>query len=937
MPRRERPLDPDGDALTRFAVDLRRLRQAAGTPTYRDLARRAHYAAGTLSDAAGGRKLPTLAVTLAYVKACGGDAEEWERRWHAVAAEADPPAPAEADGTECPYVGLAAFQPEDADRFFGRDGAIEALARQVAARRLVAVFGASGAGKSSLLRAGLLPAARTGALGDGNPWPAVLLTPGAHPLEECAIRFARLTGSTPGRLKAEFAAEPRNLHLIVRQVVDAHPAGVDLLLVVDQFEEVFTQCTDDGERAAFLRAVLAATQEDGSRCRVVLGIRTDFYTHCAQQRDLADAIEGAQQLLGPMRPDELRAAVTGPAARAGLIVENALMDRIVADTTGRPGSLPLLSHALLETWRRRHGHALTLSGYEKAGGIHGAIARTAEHTYTTLSGDQRQRARQILLRSVALGEGTEDTRRRIAGRELDLTPDTVVVLDALARARLLTLDHDAVEIAHEALIRAWPRLRGWLDEDRDGLRLQRRLTDDAAVWRDLDHDPGVLYRGTRLTVVREWARDSRTLLTTDEQEFLDAGLAADTAEQSVWRRRTRQLRWLAATLAVLLVAAAAVAAVAVRQRERASALERIATSRQLAADARGFYANNDTTHAAQLGLAAYRLAPTDEARDILVSAAARRVRLPPDVETVRSELSPDGRLLATTGFAGGVQLWGLPSAAKLASIATDPSRTPSLAFSPDGRLLVVGDGSGTTRLIDVSDPRRPLVLAGIPLSGPAAVSPDGDLLSIAGTESTEPRLWSIKSPREPRGISGFPQYSDEMTLGVDGIILIRQREYEYYQVWKVDQGSSSLTEISRLPPEIGQISTSSRDGRTLVTRDLADTTATTLRLWDVPDFTVPHPRQLASIAVAPGSGNAQFSADGNALAIPGPAPGIQLLDVSDPGHPRKHLDFADPGLFASMAFNPGGRQLVSTDLNRFVYFWDTDVDRAIGRVERRGP
>lgn len=939
MPRRERPLDPDGDALTRFAVDLRQLRQAAGGLTYRDLGRRAHYAAGTLSDAAGGRKLPTLAVTLAYVKACDGDPDEWERRWHAVAAEA--PTVGEtnghdgAEGIECPYVGLAAFQPEDAVRFFGRERAVEALVRQVAARRFVAVFGASGVGKSSLLRAGLLPAAAAGSCGDGNPWPAVVMTPGARPLEECAIRFAGLTGSTPGQLKAEFAADPRNLHLVVRQVVDAHPPGVDFLLVVDQFEELFTQCTDDGERTAFVQAVLAAAQEDGSRCRVVLGIRTDFYTQCAQQRDLADAMEGAQQLLGPMRPDELRAAVTKPAAGAGLIVENALMDRIIADTSGQPGSLPLMSHALLETWRRRHGHALTVSGYEKAGGIHGAIARTAEHTYTALSSDQQHAARQIMVRLVALGEATADTRRRIASRELDLTPDTVVVLDALARARLLTLDHDTVEIAHEALIRAWPRLRSWLDEDRDGLRLQRRLTDDAAVWQDLDHDPGVLYRGARLAVARDWARGSRTLLTTDEQQFLDASLAADAAEQSVSRRRTRQLRWLAATLAALLVAAVAVAVVAVRQRERASALERIATSRQLAAEARGFYANNDTAHAAQLGLSAYRLAPTDEARDILVSAAAERVRLPPKADAAGATVSPDGRIVATAGFAGGIQLWDLPSAGKLASLTTRSGSVPSFTFSPRGRLLVVSDGSDTTRLVDLTDPRHPLELASIPVAGPTRVSPDGALVYFGNAGSHGPQLWFIGDPREPRRVTGLPENPDETTLGTDGVLLIRQREYQYYKVWKTEHGSP-LVEIARLPSDIGHISTVSNDGHTVVTRDLADTTATTLRLWDIPDFTLPRPQQLSSTAVAPGSGIAEFSEDGKSLAVMGPAPSIQLLDLSDARHPRKSFDFTTSGPSASLAFGAGEKQLISVDFNRYVYFWDTDVDRAIGRIERRG-
>ncbi|NUW33063.1 helix-turn-helix domain-containing protein [Nonomuraea sp. SMC257] len=419
MPRPERPLDAGDSPLLRFAADLRALRRKAGDPTYRRLARLAHYSAATLSEAAAGRRLPTLAVTLAYVRACGGDEAEWEERWRRISEEPAGPAPGGDDGAS-PYVGLASFQAEDAARFFGRERVTGELLRRVAEQRIVMVFGASGAGKSSLLRAGLLAALRqpgrpsdatsahaasavrepgrpsgatsgdatsgdaTSARAGDRLWRALLFTPGAHPLEECAIHLARLSGGTPGPLRDELAAEPRALHRLARQLLGDEPPGPELVVIVDQFEEVFTLCHDEAERARFVDLLLTAARAGGSRCRLVLGVRADFYAHCTSHPALLEALREAHLPLGPMTADELRQAVVQPAARAGHIVEGALASRIVADAAGQPGALPLVSHALLETWHRRRGTTLTLAGYEAAGGLSQAVARTAEDAYTAL-------------------------------------------------------------------------------------------------------------------------------------------------------------------------------------------------------------------------------------------------------------------------------------------------------------------------------------------------------------------------------------------------------------------------------------------------------------------------------------------------------------------------------------------------------------------------
>lgn len=349
MPRPEGDLGPGEPEIMEFAAGLRLLREKAGRPGYRELARRAHFSATTLSEAAGGRRLPTLAVALAYVNACGGNGPEWEERWRRAALLTPPASPTGTDGdaSETPYQGLAAYGPERAGWFFGREELVDDLLRRLARRRLLAVFGASGSGKSSLLRAGLVPAVLAGRVPapdrqpgtDREPEPAhpteplagsappvvLVTTPGPDPLGELAVRLARLTGVPAGALRADLAADPANLHLAVRQAVGGDEGGPELLLVVDQFEEIFTQCRDDHNRAGFVAALLAAVRAPRSRLRVVLGVRADFYGRCAESPDLPAALSGAQVLVGPMTPPQVRDAVVRPAERAGAMVEGALV------------------------------------------------------------------------------------------------------------------------------------------------------------------------------------------------------------------------------------------------------------------------------------------------------------------------------------------------------------------------------------------------------------------------------------------------------------------------------------------------------------------------------------------------------------------------------------------------------------------------------------
>ncbi|HEV7978956.1 helix-turn-helix domain-containing protein [Amycolatopsis sp.] len=880
MPRPERPLDDGDDALREFAADLRLLREKAGGLAYRELGRRAHYSAGTLSEAAGGRKLPSLAVTLAYVRACGGDEAEWEARWHTITADGDGrPNNSGTENAVPPYAGLTPFGPEDADRFFGREPLVEKIVSRLSRNRFVAVLGASGSGKSSLLRAGLLPAVKTDT--------TLLLTPGAHPLQECAVRMGAELGLAPGGLLTEFTAEPRNLGLVARQLLAARAADGDFVLVVDQFEEVFTLCHDAEERARFIAALVAATTEPHSRTRVVLGVRTDFYTHCAQHPELVNVLQESQILVGPMTTEELRLAITQPAISTGNRVETALVSRLIADATGQPGVLPLLSHALLETWQRRRGTTLTLAGYESTGGIERAVAQTSELTYTTLNDHQKHLARQIFLRLTALGEGTEDTKRRITASELDNDdPDVTVVLGSLASARLITLDDDSIEIAHEALIRSWPRLRCWLTEDREGLRVHRELTEATGVWEAVDRDTGALYRGTRLARARDWAVDEDRGLTIREQAFLDASLAAETREQDVARRSTRRLRQLVALLAVLLVLAVSATVFAVSAGKTATEQRNSALSQKVAHQATLLRAANPAL-AVQLSLAAYQLVPGTDARGGLLSTLAMpyATQLTGHTDNVNAAVfRPDGKVLATASWDTTAKLWDVSDPhhpRELSTLIGHTGNVEGLAFSPDGRTLATGSWDHTVRIWDVTDPGTPRGLSALSAHTDnvraLAFSPDGKILATADNDSLV-RLWDLTNPSRPgrtTELAGHTGTVNAVAFSPDGRLVASGGSDKIVRIWTV--GSAD-------PP-----------------RELAG-----------------HTGQVNSVS---------FSPDGRTLASGGVDMTARLWDVSDPADPSGLSTLTGhTGIVRSVAFRPDGRELASASVDRSVRLWNiTDL------------
>ena len=818
-----------------------------------------------------------------------------------------------------PYKGLEAFQPQDAEFFFGREDLIADLAGRLAGSPFLAVVGPSGSGKSSVVRAGLVPAIWAGAhgLAPRRDWKVLILTPGAHPLEELAVRLATERGLSPGSVLEDLRRDPHNLCLMVRQQLLDESPDAKVVLIVDQAEEIFTLCHDEEERRTFVE-LLAHAAEENTQTVVILALRADFYGHCATYPSLAALVQDHQSLVGPMREGEIRRAIELPASRAGLQLEEGLVTRILDDVGSEPGSLPLLSHALLETWQRRQDHTMTMSVYLESGGVRGAIARTADAVYGQLEPAQQELARRIFLRLSEPGQGTEDTRRRASLSELlpggDEQTAVEEVLDILARARLITVGLDVVEVSHEALIREWPLLRRWLDEDREGLQIHRRLTDDSSEWMRYDRDPGMLYRGARLSAAQEWAEGREGFLSADEREFLDAARAARKSELERARQRQRRLMVVAATLAVLLGIAVVAAVFALGQRSRAQRQERSATARALVRSAEAEQ-DQRLDLALLLGLEAERTRSTPEGRSVLLSSVQRAGRI---LQFLRGHEGPvsdvafsrDGKLLASIGEQGGIRLWDPATRRPVGAPLGRPG--DAVAFGP-GHVLAAGSSqNGTVRLWDVAARRPSGDFAAGDTVTDLSFSPDGKLLAVGTGDGAI--LWDVAGRRQvgARLSTSNAFAATTVAFSPDGRRLATG-DAEAVRVWdvrtraKIDLSSRSSIESIAFSP----------DGKALVAARKDDPPA----LWDLHRPASP-PRLLRTLGTAL---SVAFSPDGSRIAAGDAKGAVTLLDArtlrSLPVQLQGHT-----GPVRSLAFSPNVRTLSSASDDETVILWDASSD-----------
>ncbi|MFJ5219399.1 helix-turn-helix domain-containing protein [Streptomyces sp. NPDC088354] len=886
----DQPTAPTGA----FGPALRELRLERGL-SLAALARRTHYSKGYLSKIETGGK----PVNADLARLCD---EALDAGGELLALL--PPVPPAGDGdaaAPCPYPGLSAYGTEDAARFFGRERAVAELLRRLELRvgeGPLAVVAPSGAGKSSLLRAGLVPALAGGPYGH---WPVVVCTPTARPLDALAhaLRAVPLAAGLDDGPPEGGTHAARATALVA--AIGARAGDTGLVVVVDQFEETFTLCDDEAERRAFIAALtgLAASRE----AAVLLGIRADVTGRCLEHPALVPVVSDGLFALGAMSPGELRACIVRPAEEEGTELEPGLVEVLLRDLGaqapggvadgddtapgGSPGSLPLLAHALMATWRQRSGRTMTVAGYLAAGGIHGSVATAAEALFTSLSPAEQEAARRLLLRLVRVGEDNEQSRRpRGTADLLDGLPDAEAArtaLDAFVAARLLTVDADHVEIVHEALLRAWPRLRTWVHAARADLLLHQQLTGAAREWEREGRDPGLLYRGTRLAATREWAAGPGRRpgeLSPLEADFLAASTGEEDLRRLLVRRRARQQRMGVVVLAVLLVLAVLAGGVAVEQRFAADQQRATALSQAMAAHSAQLAVGRPEA-AMLLAEAAYRTAHTTEARGALLSTQADTFagRLTGHTAAVNSVVfSPDRRLLASAGSDRTVRLWHVASRTGAAVLTGHRGPVRSVVFSPDGRLLASGSTDGTIRLWSVSRRRALAVLAAHQGAVRAvAFAPDGRTLASAGGDGTV-CLWDVATRSRTAVLTG---HTDEVLA-----LAFRPR---------------------------GSLLASAGADRTV-------------RLWDT--------RIRRNVAVLRGHGGdvlaLAFSPDGRTLASGGADRTVRLWDVTGPRRTATLTGHDDD--VNGLAFGPGGHTVLSAGGDGTVIRWDTRTHLQVGTL-----
>ena len=884
-----------------------------------------------------------------------------------------------------PYRGLAAFEEADAAFFFGREAAaaqvLERMSRHLAGAGLLVVSGVSGAGKSSLLRAGVLPRIRAAGLAaapGAASWPYLVFTPTRAPLDELALRVALLAGTDASAVRRGLDISPEGFALPARQAALGRPPGPAgdggspaaelgqpsaqrrLLLVVNQFEELFTQCADEGQRRAFITALHAAgTARHGPdrapAALVVLGVRADLEARCADYPQLADAVQD-RYLVTAMTRRQLRMAITEPAKKADSGVDDDLVDVLLAEVrTGGPGTsgagvLPLLSHALDQSWRSKAGQAVTLADYERTGGIEGAVAASAQRAYDGLTPAQQAAARRVFLRLTATSPEGVDSADRVTRAELTdgkspaEAQDVQAVLEAFAAERLLTLAAGTVEISHEALLTAWPLLRDtWLADTHADRMIRTRLHATAAEWARHSRDPSYLYSGTLLaaatgTAARVGADPARhPPLSQNERDFLHASSHAH-------HRAIRRRQGFIALLMALVVGLASVAALAFLARQdavhnAASARHQhaIALSRQLAAESLNIDGTNPVT-ARRLAVAAWAIFPTSQAASAITTLLAeqeQRGMLPADSSNVFAvAFSSRSSLLASAGADGTVRLWNLATGHAVATLhASARHGVYGVAFSPTSNLLASADGDGTVRLWNPATGRLLKTLHASAKTtahyGVRAVafSRDGTLLASAGADNTA-RLWNPVTGRLLKTLHASARYGVYAVAFIPGGTLLASVGGDNtVRLWDPATGrrvGKTLPTSASLLGGVGGVAFSP-DGKVLA---IAGGDGT-VRLWN------PATGRPAGKTIQTGSGvfgveAVAFSPGGTLLAIGGGDGTVRLWNPAT-GQPASALLQATTpvnGVHA-VAFSPGGKVLAIGSGDGTVRLWNPATGRPV--------
>jgi WD40 repeat protein len=851
------------------------------------------------------------------------------------------------DTTACPYRGLEPFDERHANLFFGREDDTRRLCERLSDTRFVAVLGASGSGKSSVVKAGLIPALRADAVPHSAEWTIRTMTPGGNPLAGLGAQLAHVSaGDSMQRTVDALAADQRTVDLAVALATADKPTDHRFVLVVDQLEEVFTLCQDEDERSAFLANLIYAATIPGGRTIVVVTLRADFYYRCAPYPGVRSVLAVQHMLIGPLGEEALRRAIERPAWGAELTLEPGLVDTIVTDVGDRPGTLPLLQHVLLQLWQRRRGRLLTLEAYVESGGVQGALAKHADAVYDQLSESQRDLTERVLLRLIQPGEGTEDSRRRVDVDEL-LTasdePGTVeAVIGTLADERLLTTSRDEVsearliEITHEALLQGWPRLRRWIERDREALLAHRRLTEACREWERSGRDDALLYRGTRLTAWRrtgdksprsrrarltdtvEWPDRRNQSLNQLEREFLDASEKREHRERAARRRRIRLVfAGLVTALAVITV----VAIVAVHQAGQAQDQRDVALSRELAASA-----TNMLTADPALSLALARRAvatqPTAQAGSALRQAVLgfRELGLlrAPAAPVYGADMSRDERQVVAASRDGELNIWDRRDGRLLMTARAHRRLVAAPRFGPDGRWVASGGADGTITITDVArrTTRRITRDPGVP-AYTVAVAPDGARVA-AGFEDGTIRIARANGRAPVLVLSGYRGPVGRVAFSRDGRRVAGAGWDGTIRVWQMNGKGRPL--IMRGLPT-GSVSFDP-DGRRLISGDARGW----IHFWNLATGAEESKVRAGRDAIDATA----FSPDGRQIAASGEDGAIRLIDTA--GRYVTAVLRGHGGRAQDVGFGSKGDVVISAGDDGTVRTWDPGRARVM-----RGP
>jgi WD40 repeat protein len=782
-----------------------------------------------------------------------------------------------------------------------------------------------------VVRAGLIPAIRSGVLPGSEGWRVALTRPGDHPI---AALDQALTEAVP-----EVAYRSEDGGDVLGGLDDALGPDEHVLVVVDQFEETFTACADGEERTRFLGVVSNAANDPAGRVTMVLAVRADFYGRCADDPALAELLGANHVLLGPMTADEYRRAIEQPALRVGVHVEPALTEALVAEVLDEPGALPLLSTALLELWGRRDGREIRLEAYIETGGVRGAVSRLAEEVYGGFTTEQRAVARAVLLRLAGTGQGDVLVRRRVPLAEFDAerNEDVARVVGVLTDRRLVTISEGVAEVAHEALLREWPRLRGWIDEDRAGRVLHAHLMETAREWAGTERDPSELYRGARLASALDWTTNHTLELNDLEREFLSASREATEREAERQRRTNRRLRGLLVGVAVFLVVALVAGGLALVQRGRAEGAATIATAQRLGAQA---VVEDDLDLSLLLARQAYEISDSVETRSTLLASllkgpGAIAVLSGTGDRALLIRSSADGSTFAVNDNTGGVAIYDT-DALELRTVATFDDQI-WFDVSPDGAVIagstfedgpkigLADTATGETRTVPLPEGADFAAFATA-----TAFRPDGttfvSLECRPCPDTGEPAF--VVVDRDPVDGAELRTQPIDLDFLVDRIEFARGGDLMLYgnsfegETVVAIRDPETLEEVGRVEPRDGFASAISPDGRTLAVGRRDGSVS-------LVDIASGEDRVLAGRHNASVQGIG-FSPDGTTLLSTADDRDVFVWDVGD-GTLREILHGHAGRVAAAPVFDADGSTAFTVGLDSKVIAWDLSGERRLGR------